>query len=255
MNFKQWFNESSSDDVSMIFQGLEKGKRDYLQQLYVKASILADHLEEKGNRTKANLIRSYLEKPDNAENIKLLYNLADSASKGFASPYLNKKPEKTMNDGNPYIVALVRVNDLEDVFDIPPNEIELIRASTAHLEAPQMGANISLTIPIAKETVDAAKYAHMSIRQLITENPELLTSIFDYDNMRLNYIRPIIQPMHALRNQMPNIERYINMTPEAIARLIPFINRQLIRPGSNSPVIHNDLEDYTNVLWDLRRGM
>jgi hypothetical protein len=245
MNFKQWFNESSSDDVSMIFQGLEKGKRDYLQQLYVKASILADHLEEKGNRTKANLIRSYLEKPDNAENIKLLYNLADSASKGFASPYINNEPEKTMNDGNPYIVAIIRVNNLEDVFDIPPSETELIQSVAANMGSPQMGTNISLTIPIAKETVDAAKDAHMSIRQLITENPELLPRIFDYDNMKLNYIRPIIW----------QIEQYINITPEVVARLIPFINRQLVRPGSNLPVIRNDLEDYTKVLWDLGRGM
>ncbi|MEY4637983.1 MAG: hypothetical protein RLZZ446_502 [Bacteroidota bacterium] len=255
MKFKQWFNEASSDDVRAIFQGLEKGTREYVPQLHVKAAMLADYLEEKGNHTKANLIRSYLENPDHAENIELLYNLADSALEGFASPYINNKPEKTMNDGNPYIVARIRVNNLEDAFDIPPHERELIRTATAHMPAPQMGANISLTIPVTKEIVNMAKDAHMSIRQLLTENPELLPRLFDYNNMKLNYIRPIIQPMHALHHHIPNIEEYIEMTPQAIRRLTPLIERQIIRPGSSMPVISNDLENYTNVLWDLRRGM
>ena len=260
-SFKTFFyNESTGDDVKAIFKKVDKGSETYMQELFTAVSILADYLDSKGNHTKADLMRFHLEDPDHMENIELLFHIADTAKEGFASPYASwAEFQETPDERGPNFSAHLIIDDVLDFFEVSPENRERIEIAMDRA-AWDGDAYVYVRVPVREEYAKQAYDAQMSVRQLIHENPQYRGRLLDYDKMEVDTVQPRNYRPTGFVTGVPNIKNLVmphGLNRHMINKLRPKIEKEFEKPSqffpNAMPPISNDYEDYTALLWDVRR--
>ena len=253
LSFKQFILlESAAHDVKSIFNGSDRN-------LHFAASIYADYLDDKDNSTKADLIRYYLDNPDDLQTMEMLDRIARSGLSGFASPYsdyaqdLSDYGDEGAGRG-PYFAAHFTIDYLFDYFDISPETRERINYDLAGMNW-RGAVTLGLTVPVKKEFATQAFESQKSIRQYIAEHPNLKSKILDYNKMDLHSIFPVTGEVMGFRNNLPNIVDLVipnGLSASQKNKLQPRIESNFAKAG-DIPAIMNDYEDYNMLLVDLKR--
>lgn len=268
-NFKLYFlRESTADDVRALFAGVgDDNSPTYLQDLYAAVSRYADYLDTKGNSVKAELIRSYLENPEEIENRLLLSQMGESGKSGFASPYYTDKSffkkDPSKSDGStfgPFYSANLKIDNLLDFFEVPEETRRIIEQRLEGRDWSGAGY-VSLHVPVRNEFAKQAHDAQMGIRQYMALYPEMRDKILDYDNMDVEVIIPAISAAPgAYHNMLPNLTNDVvpfKLSAHLINKLRPLVESEWKKTRKFNwkgvPPISNDHENISDVEWDLRR--
>ena len=260
-SFKSFFlHESARSEVSSIFrQAIGGSDEDWSTTI----SIYADYLDMKGNSKKADLIRYYLEKPEDHLHQDILVKIANSGLSGFASPFGNYGEDLSDGDAvdysvqGPFFPAHFTVDDLYRYFNLDAEAVERIRNATSNINWNYNGAaHLGVRVPVAKSYATQAFESQKSVRQLIDEQPNLKSRILDYDRMDLDLILPVINSNTGFNRNIPNIVSAVfphGMNRHQRRTVQHSVQNEFENSGAIPPIL-GDYEDYTLFQADLRRA-